>query len=243
MAVSCQLDAGVATVTLDRPERHHAFDSGQVTAFAAAVRSLQSAGADVQCVVLRGTGPSFCSGADLDHVQTMDPASARRFMMEATWAFRGLERLAAPVIASVHGWCLGGGLELALHTDVIVASPDARFGFPEAAIGLVTTAGSVERLIDAIGTRRARDLLLWGRRMSAEQAWAAGLVAELAADLEAATQARVDQILEQPRQGLAALKRLLRARNEAAVSGSWIAEVEAFESLLAQRPNRAGERP
>ncbi len=234
--VALAFDRGVARVTLRRPERHNAFDEAQKDAFAAAVVEIERR-RDVRCVVIAGDGPSFCSGADLKMIAAFDAAAARRFMIEATLAFRRLERLPAPVIAEVHGYCLGGGFELALHCDLVVAADDAVFGLPEAGHGLITTAGAVARLTATVGAMRARDLLLTGRRVGAEEAARIGLCAEAAprAQLADAVERRARSIGAAPPEGIAALKSLLRRHLEADQAAAWIAEVEAFESLLRAR--------
>lgn len=238
MTVALTVDGGVATVELRRPDRHNAFDGATKDAFARAVDTLaRTPPAELRCVVVRGAGASFSSGADLHMLRSLDADGARRFMVEATLAFRALGRLPVPVIAAVRGHCLGGGLELALHCDVIVAADDASFGLPEVPLGLVTTAGSVERLAAAVGTTRARDLLLTGRRLPAVEAERIGLVAQVvaAAALDEAVGVRARTIVGQPREGIAAMKALLARRVEAAESASWIAELEAFEALLRAR--------
>ncbi len=98
-------------------------------------------------------------------LQSLDASGARPFMTETTWSFRKLERLDVPVLAEVHGFCLGGGFELALHCDEILAADEAVFAFPETHAGYVTTAGSVARLVAAVGSVRARHLLLSGARI------------------------------------------------------------------------------
>ena len=229
-------ERGVARLVLNRPERHNAFDGALKDAFGAAVDALATR-ADLRCVVVAGAGPSFCSGADLKMLDELAPAAARSFMVDATLAFRRLERLPVPVIAEVHGYCLGGGFELALHCDFIVAAEDGELGFPETGIGLVPTAGAAERLIGIVGAMRARELLLTGRRVSAVEAVAMGLVAEVVprAELATAVAERARALAAAPAEGVAALKSIVRRSLEREHAAGWIAELEAFESLLRAR--------
>jgi enoyl-CoA hydratase len=235
-AVGLSVEGGIARLTLDRPERHNAFDAALKDAFAGAVDEIARRN-DVRCVLLAGTGPSFCSGADLKMLGELDAARARAFMIEATLAFRRLEKVPAPVIGVIHGFCLGGGFELALHCDLLLASDDAVFGLPEAGLGLITTAGCAARLLATVGAMRARDLLLTARRLSAPEAEQMGLVAQVAARdrLEVVAAERAKAIAALPTAGVAAMKALVARSLEPALAAGWIAEVETFESLVRAR--------
>lgn len=241
MVLTMTVTDGVARLELNRPDRHNAIDLALQEAFENAVSELERAGESVRCVVVSGAGRSFCSGADLTMLQAMSPAAARRFMLDAAWMFRRLERLPVPVVAAAKGYCLGGGFELLLHCDIVVAGDDAALGFPEVPLGLLTTTGSVERLLGAIGTARAQDLLLTGRRVSGVEAAGMGLVARHvpAAELAAAAEKLAVQLAAQPREALAAMKGLLRRRLGAAAAASWIDEVECFETILASRARQS----
>ena len=237
--VELDITGGIATVELRRPDRHNAFNREMGAALHGALDRIDD-DASVRCVVVRGAGRSLCSGADLSMVEAMTAAVARQFMLDAAWAFRRLERLPVPVVAAAKGYCLGGGFELLLHTDVVVCAASAKLGLPEANIGLVTTAGSVARLIRAIGSMRAKELLLSGRKVSGEEAAALGLAARCAADddHDAAVEDTAARMAEVPRQGARAVKDLFRDVEREATT-SWIAEVETFERLVADIRRRA----
>jgi enoyl-CoA hydratase/carnithine racemase len=234
--VELSVEGAIARLMLARPERHNAIDRAMVEAIADAVDRLARAD-NLGCVVIAGAGPSFSSGADLKMLGALNAEQARAFMVEATLAFRRLERLPVPVIAQVHGFCLGGGLELALHCDLVIASSDARFGLPEATFGLIPTAGAATRLIAVVGAMRARDLLYTGRRVSGDEAAQMGLAAESVApaDLDARVDERARAIAAQPRAGVAAAKELVARRLAAEQAAGWIAELESFTALLRAR--------
>lgn len=234
--VSLSVHGGVATITLTRPARHNAIDAATVRQLREHLETISAARDDLYAVVIQGEGKSFCSGGDLAAIRDGDADAARHFMTEATWVFRSLERLPFPVIAKVHGHCLGGGFELALHCDEIVAASDAGFGFPETGVGYVTTAGSVARLTAAVGPMRARRLLLSGERLSGREATGLGVVTASCPpeQLDALLRAHVDSYRDLPRRGVAAMKELLRTVDQEQRTQSWISESEAFEDLARQ---------
>ena len=193
--------------------------------------SSRSGSADLRAVIVRGAGASFCSGADLKLLETLDVDAARGFMLDAARSFRRLSQLPVPIIAAIHGYCMGGGFELMLHCDVVVAQQDAVFGLPEVSLGLITTAGAMARLQDAVGSTRARDILLTGRRLSAGEAHRIGLLAYVDGDLDRALSDIVSSLPRAPR-SVALAKRLLADLEAQRHASSWVAEVEGFEKLL-----------
>jgi len=176
------IGSGVATITLDRPEARNALNGAMCEDLR---RAAMTAAADekVKIVLVRGAGPVFCSGADLKERQgkTEDDIRARRIKGFA--AYHALESLPMPAIAIVHGAALGSGVEIAAACDFIVATPDAVFGTPEVLRG---TVGATQRLPRVLGKRLAKDLMFTGRRLTAEEARAAGFVSRVVqpADLE-----------------------------------------------------------
>jgi enoyl-CoA hydratase len=176
------IEAGVASITLDRPEARNALNGAMCEDLH---RAAMAAAADekVKVVLVRGAGPVFCAGADLKERQgkTADDIRARRIKGFA--AYHALESLPMPAIAIVHGAALGSGVEIAAACDFIVATPDAVFGTPEVLRG---TVGATQRLPRVLGKRLAKDLMFTGRRLTAEEARAAGFVSRVVqpADLE-----------------------------------------------------------
>ncbi len=170
---------GIAEVVLDRPEAMNALDTGTLRALAAHFEALAQA-SGVRVVVLSAAGErAFCAGADLKERAAMSDAEilAQRPAFRA--AFAALLALPQPVIAAVHGFALGGGCELALSCDVIVADRTAQFGLPEATVGLVPGCGGTQLLPRRIGPGRAAEMIFSGRRVGADEAHAIGLVDRL----------------------------------------------------------------
>ena len=166
---------GVAELVMDRPEALNAVSTEQAHALAEACVRL--AGSDVQVVVLASAVPrAFCVGADLKERSTFGDAelAAQRPVTRA--AYRGVLELGMPTVAAVEGYALGGGCELALACDLIVASETAVFGLPEVSVGLVPGGGGTQLLSRRVGLSRAADLIFTGRRMQVAEAAALGLV-------------------------------------------------------------------
>jgi enoyl-CoA hydratase/carnithine racemase len=172
-------EAGIATVTLNRPDRYNALGSRMVDELDEALESIEGAG-EVRAMVLSGAGDkAFCSGVDLKERAEMD-ADGRWSHNRALGAFaERLARLQVPTIAALNGLAFGGGLEIALACDFRVAAEGARFALPEVGIGIVPGAGGTQRLPRLIGATKAKELILTGRRISAEDALDMGLVSKV----------------------------------------------------------------
>jgi enoyl-CoA hydratase len=171
-------DGRIATVLLNRPDRLNALNEPLMTELAAALTELDGEN-DVRCIVLGGSDRAFAAGADIAEMaeaSVMDMYSARR--IDRWDAIRAVR---TPLVAAVSGFCLGGGCELAMSCDLIVASETAQFGQPETALGLLPGAGGTQRLTHAVGKAVAMDMILSGRRLTAREALTAGLVARVVA--------------------------------------------------------------
>ncbi len=167
-------DPGVALVTIDRREALNALDAAVMRGLADAFARLD-ADPDCRVIVLTGTGTkAFAAGADIKAMARATPATiaeAGGFEHWSTLAATGI-----PVIAAVRGFALGGGCELAMLCDLVVAGDDARFGQPEIRLGVIPGAGGTQRLTRAIGKARAMELILTGRTIDAREAERLGLV-------------------------------------------------------------------
>lgn len=176
--VRSDIDArGVARLTLERPERHNAFDDALVRELTAAIAQLDGDGA-VRIVVLTGAGPSFSAGADIEWMRAMAAYGADQNRADAL-ALAGLMdalyRLGKPTIARVNGAAFGGGVGLVACCDIVLAASSARFAFTEVRLGIAPAVIS-PYVIGAIGAREARRLFLTGEAFDAEHAHAIGLV-------------------------------------------------------------------
>jgi len=176
--VTVERDAPIAVVLLNRPQQLNALSDELMDEL---VTSLQELDADeeVLCIVLAGDERAFAAGADIGELaqtSAIELYYARRIERWDT-----IRNLWTPLVAAVSGYCLGGGCELAMSCDLIVASETARFGQPETSLGIIPGAGGTQRLTRAVGKSLAMDVILSGRMLSADEALAAGLVARVVA--------------------------------------------------------------
>ena len=181
-------------VRLNMPERRNALGRAVVEGLLEAAERASTV-KTLRAVVLCGAGDkAFCAGADLKERQGLDPEQVRAFVTLLNRSFRAIETSPKVWIAALHGACLGGGLELALCADLRVAQRDAVLGLPEVRLGILPGAGGTQRLPRLIGMARAKELVLTGARITAEQAFALGVVNRLSDDHEAAAHALADEV-------------------------------------------------
>lgn len=175
-AVLVERDGLIATVTMNRPKQLNALSDELMRAIVAALVELD-ADRDVRAIVLTGSERAFAAGAD---IKQMASTTSMEFAFgDRVEQWDTLAGLGTPLIAAVSGHCLGGGCELAMLCDFIVASETASFGQPETAVGIIPGAGGTQRLVRAVGKAKAMDVILTGRTLSAAEAERAGLVARL----------------------------------------------------------------
>jgi enoyl-CoA hydratase len=168
----------IAVVLLNRPDVMNALNDDVMDELARVLTALDDDEA-VRCLVLGGSERAFAAGADIGEMaeaDAMDMYDARRI---DRWD--ALRKLRTPLVAAVSGYCLGGGCELAMACDLIVASESARFGQPETGLGIIPGAGGTQRLTRAVGKAKAMDVILSGRFLDAHEAERAGLVARVVA--------------------------------------------------------------
>lgn len=166
----------VAIWTIDRAHRRNALSRAAVLGFGKLARDAAT-NASIRAIVVTGAGDvAFCAGADLKERQLMDDNDVRAQVELYRSEFRPLDRSPKPVVAAINGVALGGGLELALACDLRVAAAHARLGFPETSLGIIPGAGGTQRLPRIVGEGRAKEMILLGRQLTAEEALAWGLI-------------------------------------------------------------------
>ena len=234
--VDVQLDAGVARVFLNRPDKANALNAHALRELIDAIAHIRN-DEDLRVVVLGGHGTAFCGGADVSEMAVLNPESARGFITLVHSACDSLRKLPVPVVARLHRAVIGAGLELAAACDVRIASEDTKFSMPEVRLGIpsVVEAALLPRLI---GTGRAAWLVLTGESIDARHAYDWGLIEEVASDLDASVARVVKNIVAGEREALWLQKELMHLWEEAPLSTSIAQSIERFsDSYHGGAPN------
>jgi len=206
------LTDGIATVTINRPEKNNAISQEMRADFRALADELYGDDA-IRVIVFTGTGKTFCVGADVSVFETdWNTPAFRANTRLLTNFFNDLEALEKPLIGAINGTCVGGGLELALACDLRIAARSARFGLPENNIGLIPGIGGCSRLVRLVGFGRAKELILTGEIVSAEAAERLGLVNRVVEDAALGTEARglAERLRAKAPQALGIAKRVIQ---------------------------------
>jgi enoyl-CoA hydratase len=232
--------AAVALLTLDRPEQLNALSFALVAQLGDLLAVLDE---DPGCraIVITGAGNrAFAAGADIRELAGESSGSLHE--RDPFAVLDGIGRLRTPVIAAVRGFALGGGAELAMACDMVIAGDDAQFGQPEIRIGVIPGAGGTQRLARAIGKARAMELVLTGRRMDAREAERLGLVTAVVPASETVAQALdlAGRIAAQAPLAVAAAKASIVAAQETTLAHGLRAERDRFEALFDTDDQREG---
>jgi enoyl-CoA hydratase/carnithine racemase len=232
---------GVARIRLNRPEARNALSTLLRKALAGAFMDM-SDDEQTRCILLTGGEHFFAAGADLKELVDLHPTAVNGLKVLRYW--RAIADCTKPIVAAVAGPALGGGCELALHADIIVAGRSARFGLPEVTVGVMPGGGATQRLVRAIGHYRAMKLLLTGEAVSAEEAWRIGMVTEVVDDDMLMTRALdlSSVIASRPQLALQLLKEAVLAGGDAALKTGLILERRCFELLFDTQEQKEGMR-
>jgi E-phenylitaconyl-CoA hydratase len=233
-------EAGVARLTLNRPDKRNAIDDATRDALNDAFAGFD-ADAAIRVVILTGAGTAFCAGVDLATAQSSAAASPIVTRPRLT---APLDAFSKPVIAALNGVAVGGGLELALACDIRIAATTARFGLTEVKIGSLPASGGTQRLAGAVGRTIAAQMLFTGELISAEQALAAGLVSELHAPdaLMGRAFALGRVIAENAPLSLVAIKKALRAATDLPLAAGFELERSLYGALTATQDREEGRK-
>jgi enoyl-CoA hydratase len=170
-------EAPIATVQINRPDVLNAINELVLHELVSELTKLDN-DPEIRCIVLTGNERAFAAGADIkENFVSATPISMLEQDLTTRW--EAIRRIRTPIIAAVSGYALGGGCELAMACDIIVASETAQFGQPEINLGIIPGAGGTQRLTRAVGKYRANEIILTGRRIKADEAKAIGLVAQV----------------------------------------------------------------
>ncbi len=231
----------IATVRINRPGALNALDEATLIALRDAFRAL--AQSSVRAIILAGSGDrAFAAGADIKAMRDYGPDEGRAFALLGQEATHAVEATPQPTIAAVRGFALGGGCELALACDLRIAAADAVFGQPEVSLGIPPGWGGTQRLPRLVGPERAKDLILTGRRVRADEALRIGLVGRVVPAETLMDEARAVALAiaaNAPRAVIAAKRAINRAVEGEMVSGLAF-EADMFAAAFGTADQREG---
>ena len=230
---------GVAELRLNRPHATNALSLELQTLLSKHFTEL-GCNPEVRCILLTGGEKVFAAGGDITGLIDADPIEIYQRHTERLWA--PIEQCPKPVVAAVCGYAYGGGCELAMLADVIVAGKGASFCQPEIAIGIMPGIGGTQRLVRAIGKAKAMHMTLTGKPISANDAWVAGLVSELCEDEDVHTQAlsTCRRIARMPPLAAEQIKEVILAGMDAPLASAMALERKANAILFASQDQREG---
>ena len=232
-------DGGVATIKLDRPKALNALCGPMMAEVADALVALETDDA-IGCVILTGSEKAFAAGADIKEMSDLDYLGIYKNDIfknhEAISSFR------KPIIAAVAGYALGGGCEIAMMCDFIIASENAKFGQPEINLGVMPGIGGTQRLIRAIGKSKAMDMCLTGRMMDAQEALASNLVSRVVPldELMQTTKEAADKIAAQSQPIAMMTKETIDASFDMGLSQGIQFERRLFQSMFTTADQKQG---
>lgn len=240
--ITTETEGGVLLIRLNRPEALNALNSRLVTEIGQAVAAAANDDA-VRCIVITGSEKAFAAGADIREMADRTPADAATDALFRD-GFDAIARCRKPVIAAVAGYALGGGCELAMACDFIIAAENARFGQPEINLGVIAGLGGTQRLTRAVGKAKSMDMHLTGRFMDAVEAERTGLVSRIVPNdrlvAEALDAAR--RIAAKSRPSVEAAKDAVNSAEDLSLSDGLAHERRAFDALFATEDQKEGMR-
>jgi enoyl-CoA hydratase len=231
----------VAILTIDHPPVN-VLSASVLDQMLARIREVRENGSFRSVVLASASEKAFAAGADIREMASMGPLEARIHGARGQAVTVAIERLPMPVVAAVHGSCLGGGCEIALACDFVIASEDARFGQPEINLGVMPGWGGTQRLPRRIGATRSREWILTGRTTTASEARDLGLVLEVVprAELLLRAIALAEELASKSSTALAAAKWALLRSIDRALEPGLVEELDLWKGLFATPDQKAG---
>ncbi|HKH81460.1 MAG TPA: enoyl-CoA hydratase [Methylovirgula sp.] len=237
--IAVETHAKVGLIRFNRPEALNAINAALIRALSEALDAFERA-PEIGCIVVTGSAKAFAAGADIKEMQSKTYMDALYEDFVGDW--QRLARVRKPTVAAVAGFALGGGCELAMMCDIIIAADNAKFGQPEVKLGIMPGCGGTQRLTRAIGKAKAMELCLTGRMMDAIEAERAGLVARVvpADKLEAEALGTAAAIAALPLQATMLIKESINRADEMMLSEGILFERRLFQSLFATEDQKEG---
>lgn len=229
----------VATIKINRPEARNALNT-QVRKMLAKAVAQQVENDDIRVIILTGGDDVFAAGADLTELAEASSMDVYLRRTERYW--QTIANCPKPIIAAVNGFALGGGCELAMHADIIIAGQNAQFGQPEIKVGIMPGAGGTQRLVRAVGKFQAMRMIMTGCLISAEEAFAMGLVSQVTEDTETLNTAykMAQQIAKLPSIALEQIKETVLLSEDVPLHAGLTLERKAFQLLFSTEDQKEG---
>ena len=224
---------GIGIMTMNRPEVLNAFSYESLGETAKLVDEI-AADPEVKVLVIRGNEKVFAAGADIRNLIHYNPQEAAKYLEYAQGGMLKIANLNIPTIASIGGFCLGGGLELALACDFRIAADNATFGLPEINLGILPAGGGTQRLTKFVGAGRAKEIMFLGELFDAKRAYGIGLLYEVVpvAQLEERTMKLAKKLSFKPPLAIRALKELVQVSLDVDIFTGLMMEKEKFSNLF-----------
>ncbi len=238
------IENGIAVLTINRPDSLNALNKQVIVDLAEAVSSIE-ADSTIRCVIVTGSGEkAFVAGADIKEIDQLESSDAYRFAITGQHLFSKIETLRMPVIAVVNGFALGGGLELALACDFIVASDDAKFGLPECTLGIMPGYGGTIRLVRRIGSARAKEIAMTGGFYTSAEALNLGVVNKVVPKAELMTVATklAQTLASRAPKALTAIKESIHQSPDLSLAEAFKLEAKLFSQLFGSNDQKEGTK-
>lgn len=232
---------GVTLLRINRPEARNALNMALRRALAEAFTHL-GADPEVRCIVVTGDRKAFAAGADIKELAEAGSIEILQRQVHLLW--RAIAACPKPVIAAVNGYAWGGGCELAMHADIVIAGEGASFCLPEIKVGIMPGAGGTQRLVRAVGKFQAMRMLMTGQPIPGREAFASGLASEVVADDQVLARAleMAATIATMPPLGILQIKEVVLAGQDASLETALMLERKAFQLLFSSQDQKEGMR-
>jgi enoyl-CoA hydratase len=229
----------VAIIKINRPEAKNALNT-QVRKLLSEAVALQADNDDIHVIVITGGDEVFAAGADLKELA--EASAMEVYLRRAERYWQSIANCPKPIIAAVNGFALGGGCELAMHADIIIAGKSAQFGQPEIKVGVMPGAGGTQRLVRAVGKFHAMRMIMTGCLISAEEAYQIGLVSQVTEDTETLNTAykMAQQIARLPPIALEQIKEVVLLSEDMPLNAGLALERKAFQLLFDTQDQKEG---
>ena len=239
MTIVVETKGRVGVIRLNRPQALNALNSELIGELSAALAAFE-ADASVGCIVITGSDKAFAAGADIKEMA--DKNFIDVFLSDYAAGWDRVAQARKPIIAAVAGFALGGGCELAMQCDLIIAADNAKFGQPEIKLGVIPGIGGTQRLTRAVGKAKAMDLILTGRMMDAAEAERSGLVARVVplASLMEETMKAAETIASMSLPAVYAAKESINRAFEVSMAEGVLFERRVFQALFATQDRKEG---